>query len=422
MAIVDVRLDGIPVNGSPFDFQAEELTVSDILDFGVFELAAGRHEVSLKIAGTHARDSVGNGSHVVGLDFIQLEPPSIAPSFASPGTDVALAARPSSSQPPNGDPVKNINSSKETPGRKSADQSLPRQTWHPRKGGLEWAQYEWETPQCLNECRVFWFDDQSVPQGECALPSFWRLLYREASGAWVPVEAKIPDAEDDKWSVVRFPAVKTAALRISVQCKEGWSAGICHWKAIAADPAEVSDPASRSHPDLFLGDLSPLHAQCGWGAYRANAYSAIDRRDGRIVCVGGKDCARYLWAHPASRYEFAIPEGYTRFTATGIGPSLLATKEPIGSYGSWSYTVQVDGKTLFKSPALKSFADRQVPIDVRFPAGSRRLTLITDPMGDGNSDHAFLAHPLLKVDSAPPANTKSEDAASTDSQSSPTSG
>lgn len=105
--------------------------------------------------------------------------------------------------------------------------------------------------------------------------------------------------------------------------------------------------------------------------------------------------AQYLWAHPNSRTEFAIPSGYTSFTATGIGPSYNSSGQPISAYGSWKYMVEVDGKTLLESNELRSYSGHELPIVVTFPAGSKRLTLITDNAGDGSSDHAFWAYPTL---------------------------
>lgn len=385
-AVVDVALDGKRVAGAPFDLQAEVPTISDILDFGVFDLNQGEHELKITLLDTHARDTVGAGAYVTALDYVQLEPPVSSKPPAAAGTDVALIARPSASHCSGGDHVKHINDGKVIAAPNSGQPQ--RMTWHPRKGGMEWAQLEWETPQTIDECQIVWFEDKAS-----AMPVFWHLLYREESGAWVPVEATFPPAMRDTWCVVKFPAVKTSALRISAQCKEGWAAGICHWKALAADPTATTAPAAKR--DLLLTELSPLHAQSGWGLYRANNYGAIDERDGRVVLLSGKACTQYLWAHPMSRTVFAIPDGYTAFTATGIGPSYKNTGRPSSSHGSWKYIIEVDGKTLLESDELNSYFGQEHPISVTFPAGSKRLTLITDNCGNGHSDHAFWAYPTL---------------------------
>ena len=218
----------------------------------------------------------------------------------------------------------------------------------------------------------------------------------------MPVETTFPAAKRSEWSDVSFPAVRTTALRVSVQCEEGWSAGICHWKVPSPDAASLTiDPPAR-RPDLFLGDLSPVDAVVGWDRFHANFYSRGEVLNGLGVYVGGAPCTQYLWAHPASRVEFIIPSGYTRLTATCVGPSSVTTGRSLKKNGSWSYQVQIDGSTVFQSKALDTYASREVPVDVKIPAGARRLTLITDPMGSPNSDHAFWALPMLHNDTPPP--------------------
>lgn len=385
-AVVDVALDGKRVAGAPFDLQAEKPTISDILDFGVFDLTQGEHELKLTLSDTHARDTVGAGAYFTALDYIQLEPPVVSKPPAAAGTDVAVIARPSASHCSGGDHVKHINDGKMITKPNSGHSQ--RMTWYDRKGGMEWAQLEWETPQTIGASQIVWFEDRASK-----MPVFWRLLYREESGSWVPVEAAIQAATPDAWNSVKFTPVKTTALRISVQCFEGYSAGICHWKALAADASEVI-PSPVKH-DLLLSDLPPLQAQSGWGLYRTNNYGAIDERQGRGVYLGGMPCTNYLWAHPMSRTVFAIPDGYTSFTATGIGPSYKNTGRPATGYGSWKYRIEVDGKPLLESKELNSYFGQEFSIAVPFPAGSKRLALITDNCGDGNSDHAFWAYPTL---------------------------
>ncbi|MFC5456845.1 protein kinase domain-containing protein [Prosthecobacter fluviatilis] len=411
-AVAEVSLDGRPVPGSPFDQQAEEVVVSDILDWGVHDLKEGEHQLEIRLAGSHGREVVrGRGPYVFGLDYVQLEPPEVKAAGAAPGTDVALTARPSASACERTDHVKHLNSSEETPGQKSQDVSHPHHSWHPRKGGMEWAQYEWETPQVIDECQVFWFDD-SAARGGCKLPAFWRLLYRESSGAWVPVDATIPDAVADEWNIVSFPAVKTTALRLSVQCQPGWSAGVCHWKALAA-AGTATDAGKRERPDLSLSDLSPLHSQVGWGIYHANVLSPVESRDGNYVSVAGKPCVEYLWAHANSRLEFAIPEGYTHFTATGIGFRNDRPNMKHISPGTWTYAVEVDGQRIFTSQPLKDYPGKELPMDLAFPAGSRRLTLIVDNAGDSNNDQSHWAYPMLSTDGASAARAAVSSPAST---------
>lgn len=397
--VAAVSLDGRPVPGSPFDQQAEEVVVSDLLDWGVHELKAGDHRLEIKLVGTHGREVIQKRPpFLFGLDCLQLEPLVVKDTPAAPGTDVALTARPSASACERTDDVKHLNSGAETPGQKSGDAALPRFSWHPHKGSMEWAQYEWERPQVVDECRVFWFDD-SAARGGCKLPAFWRLLYRDEHGAWVPVvaAAAMPDAVADDWNVVSFPAVRTTGLRLSVQCESDWSAGVCHWKVLAAAAGAKGETRQREHPELFLGDLTPLHWHVGWQRYAAcRLPEGRYAEEGRLM-VAGKPCREYLWAHATSRLEFAIPAGYTRFSATGIGFKKDG-QDP--RRGSWTYAIEVDGKTLFASEELKTYPNKELAMEVSFPAGAKRLVLIADNAGDGAADHAFWAYPRLSADGA----------------------
>ncbi|WP_395736915.1 protein kinase domain-containing protein [Prosthecobacter sp.] len=390
--VVDIFLDGRRVQGAPFDMQADTMVTSDILDWGVFDLTAGDHTLEVRLVDTHGKVWLNHDVICFGLDYIQLEPTEVRSAPAVPGKDVAPLARPGCSFA-HDNYARHMNDGREVA---VPDSSNPqRMSWNPRKGAMEWAQLEWETPQSIHECQIVWSEG-----GISAMPLYWRLLYREESGAWVPVDATMPPAEKDQWCVVKFPAVKTRALRISAQCAERRTAGICHWKAIAADPAVTAAPPAPRH-ELSLADLSPLHAQVGWDVFRANYYGEINALEGRGVYVGGVACKQYLWAHPPSRVEFAIPAGYTSFTATGIGPSHLASGQPVTAYGSWTYIVEVDGKAVFNSNELRSYPGHEVPVSVALPAGSKRLTLITETAGDASSDHAFWAAPAFVAEGAP---------------------
>ena len=402
--IVDVRLDGHPVPGSPFDLQAEDITLAGVCDLGVHDLTAGEHELTLKVQGTHGKN-LWCGDSCAGIDYIQLEPPVVTAAPAAPGTDVALKATPSASSCPKQDYVTAMNCGLVYPDNLS---NYPyaermRQSWWPRLGGLEWAQYEWDTPQVINECQVLWYADVlagSGHRGGSALPAFWRILYRDETGAWVPVDSPAGPAapERDQWNSVKFAAVKTTALRLSLQCQPGQAAGIYTWKAIAADPATVAAPTQRAHPALFLGDLSPLHYQVGWDVFSVSQLAERYTQEGCYVAAAGRPCSQYLWAHASSRLEFAIPEGYTHFKATGIRLRNDRPGRSDDGSGTWTYAVEVDGKPIFTSQRLHDYPNSELPIDLAFPAGSRRLTLIIDNGGDGNNDHSLWAYPTLSTD------------------------
>jgi len=109
------------------------------------------------------------------------------------------------------------------------DGRAPQFDFWPRKGTLEWLQYEFPSPTRVQSVVVAWFDDTGT--GECRLPASWRILYRDAEGQWQPVrsldEYGLRKAEAVR---VRFEPVTTEALRLEVQLRAGFSAGLYEWE------------------------------------------------------------------------------------------------------------------------------------------------------------------------------------------------
>jgi hypothetical protein len=394
---VEVSLDGRKLKGKVFDLQANGAVISGARDLGLHDLATGPHVLRIGILDTSVINMDKRDAYGVGLDYLQLEPPVLEEAPVAPGTDIALKAQPSASHCPAQDHVNVMNDGKTFAKNLSNDYDRRRHSWWPHFGSAEWAQYEWSSPQAIQECQVLWYSDRTDPNtpNGCGLPVFWRILYREeGSGAWVPVEATIPAATRDEWNRVKFTTVKTTALRLSVQCPEPQSAGIYSWKVFAADPATVPDAKNREHPDLFLGDLSPLHAQVGSEAYRLNSLTASAIRNNVVIMGNRMPCSQFLWAHADSRLDFGIPASYTRFTAFGVGYADPRTGEPVG-LTDWNYTVLVDGRVVEKSNVLTTYKDKQFAVDVTFPAGSKVLTLLSANNGNGYGDHAHWAYPTL---------------------------
>jgi hypothetical protein len=100
--------------------------------------------------------------------------------------------------------------------------------WWPKKGTLEWLQYDFEAPARVSESSVYWFDDTGG--GECRVPASWRLLYKSGE-TWLPVRASGEyGVARDAWNTIKFAPVRTAALRLEVQLQKDWSAGVHEWK------------------------------------------------------------------------------------------------------------------------------------------------------------------------------------------------
>jgi uncharacterized protein len=147
---------------------------------------------------------------------------------AESSTNPAMKAKASVSFANKFDKSTAINDGKEP--TSSRDHSIPRLTWWPQKGSVEWVQLDFEKPTSVSAAEVYWFDDGG--RGECRAPKSWRLLYLDGE-KWKPV--KIKDKEEfgvaiDKFNRAAFKSVKTKALRIEVQLKKDLSSGILEWR------------------------------------------------------------------------------------------------------------------------------------------------------------------------------------------------
>ncbi|MBO0698135.1 MAG: glycoside hydrolase family 127 protein [Zavarzinella sp.] len=113
--------------------------------------------------------------------------------------------------------------------KNSNDHSIDRFTWWPRKGSVEWAQYDFDKPTEVSSASVYWFDDTPT-KGGCKLPKSWRLLYRDGKD-WKPVpEASEYPVAKDRFCEVKFKPVTTSALRLEVQLEKNYSGGILEWR------------------------------------------------------------------------------------------------------------------------------------------------------------------------------------------------
>jgi len=112
--------------------------------------------------------------------------------------------------------------------KKSNDQSIPRFTWWDHRGTTEWVQYEFGKPQKVTAVKVYWFDDTGA--GRCRVPQSWRVRYQK-DGQWKPVETSSSFGTlPDRYNLVEFKTVVTTGLRLEVQLKPEFSAGILEWK------------------------------------------------------------------------------------------------------------------------------------------------------------------------------------------------
>lgn len=109
----------------------------------------------------------------------------------------------------------------------SIDHDIPRYHWWPRKGQVQWVQYDFQKPQTISTSSVYWFDDTGI--GECRVPASWHLLYRK-NGIWQPVKNTTPyTVQKDRFNTVTFSPVSADALRLEVTSQPQWAGGILEW-------------------------------------------------------------------------------------------------------------------------------------------------------------------------------------------------
>ncbi|MBN2199535.1 MAG: glycoside hydrolase family 127 protein [Candidatus Aminicenantes bacterium] len=111
----------------------------------------------------------------------------------------------------------------------SSDTTYPFVHWKPNKGTREWVQYDFPSPVRISGVEVYWVDE-AAGSGDCRVPESWRVLYRDG-GTWRGVErASSAAVEPDRYNIMAFSPVSTAALRIEIRCRKNFSAGIHEWR------------------------------------------------------------------------------------------------------------------------------------------------------------------------------------------------
>ncbi|MBN2415269.1 glycoside hydrolase family 127 protein [bacterium] len=109
----------------------------------------------------------------------------------------------------------------------SIDHDIPRFHWWPRKGQVQWMQYDFKKPQTISQSSVYWFDDTGI--GECRVPASWHLLCR-VDGVWERVANSTPYTVDrDRFNTVTFRPVTADALRLEIASQPEWAGGILEW-------------------------------------------------------------------------------------------------------------------------------------------------------------------------------------------------
>ncbi|MBN1795503.1 MAG: glycoside hydrolase family 127 protein [Sedimentisphaerales bacterium] len=161
----------------------------------------------------------GKGSMAVWLGRTKYEP------LANP-TIASLSNVSTSYQSPNANAVLSAIQDRRLP-KDSGDHSKGFFHFWPHKGTSEWVEYEFNKPYEVSSCSVYWFDDTG--RGECRIPVSWQILYDD-NGTFKPVKNKTEyKVTKDAMDTIEFEPVTTGRLRLQLQCRERFSAGIQEW-------------------------------------------------------------------------------------------------------------------------------------------------------------------------------------------------
>lgn len=99
--------------------------------------------------------------------------------------------------------------------------------WWPEKDIVVWVQYDFQKPETVSECSVYWFDDG--PDGGCRIPESWKILYKQGS-EWKPIsQLDEYKTTKDGWDNISFKPLKTSALRLEIQLQKEYSSGVHEW-------------------------------------------------------------------------------------------------------------------------------------------------------------------------------------------------
>ncbi|MEO6009902.1 MAG: glycoside hydrolase family 127 protein, partial [Vicinamibacteraceae bacterium] len=112
--------------------------------------------------------------------------------------------------------------------RTSDDPSSYFDWWPTRGSAREWVEMTLAAPARVSEASVYWFDDTG--HGGVRVPASWRILYKDAAGAWTPVQAaEAYGVARDRFNRVTFAPVTAAALRIEIVMQPTFSVGLQEW-------------------------------------------------------------------------------------------------------------------------------------------------------------------------------------------------
>ena len=101
--------------------------------------------------------------------------------------------------------------------------------WVTSTSDKEWVQYNFLEPKEINYSRVYWLDDE-LDAGIIRSPEKYSLVY-SANGEWNPIQLLESGYKTtkDQFNEIHFEPIKTRSIRLQVQIRPGFSAGIHEW-------------------------------------------------------------------------------------------------------------------------------------------------------------------------------------------------
>ncbi|WSQ08834.1 NPCBM/NEW2 domain-containing protein [Streptomyces sp. NBC_01231] len=162
--------------------------------------------------------------------------------------------------------------------------------------------------------------------------------------------------------------------------------GVQHWTYGTAK-TEVPIPPPTGSP--YLSDLSFVSSSNGWGPVERDSSNGEQAEgDGLPITIRGTVHDKGLGTHTDSDVAFFLGGTCSRFTAT------VGIDDEVAPYGSVTFTVTADGRTLTTTPVLTG-TSQPLPLDLDV-TGAQQLHLVIADGGDGNAhDHADWADARL---------------------------
>jgi len=213
-------------------------------------------------------------------------------------------------------------------------------------------------------------------------PEGWTLVATNgASGESLASDAAI----ETRWSVQVPEGTSAGRYPLRVVASYAWGAGASATSssevtaAVAVAPADGVTALSRLLPMSTANGLGPVEMDTGNGE--------IGEGDGSLITIGGKVYTRGLGTHAPSRVVYYLGGRCSQLTVD------VGIDDEVTSGGAASFQIFADDTLVAESPVLGVDA---APLALTADTtGATLVTLVADPAGDADGDHADWAAPTI---------------------------